>query len=119
MYENYAKLRNKLGLNDAKVALMTGVSPSVFTRWKNGTSSPSSSTRLKICKALGIEPTMYFSDVPEQNTISEKSNKDILMPYDLEITVDGQTFHVEQKEYDELQRGIRAYMVAWLKDHQK
>lgn len=121
MYDNYAKLRNKLGLNDGKVAQMTGVSRSVFTRWKNGQSSPSGSTRKKICKALGIEPTMYFD---EQTTIKPKSNtrtldQDDLVPCDIEITVDGQKFMIEQKDYAELQRGISAYILAWIKANKK
>lgn len=121
MYEYYAKLRNKFGLTDAKVAQMIGVSPSVFTRWKKGQSSPSGTTRKKICEALGIEPTMYFA---ENTNLSEQKTKQIdydeLLPsYDYVINVDGQKFTIEKKDYAELKRGIDAYIVAWLLNHQK
>ena len=122
MYENYAKLRNKLGLTDGKVAQMTGVSPSVFSRWRNKKSSPTGTTRRKICEALGIEPTMYFGD--NENKQLQKKQKsldqiDFLPPCDIEINVDGQKFVIEQKDYAELQRGISAYILAWIKANKK
>lgn len=119
MYENYAKLRNKLGLSDGKVAQMTGVSRSVFTRWKNGQSSPSGTTRVKICEALGIEPTMYFDEqtkLPEQNNKIKTIDDDDLLPCDFVINVGGQKITIEKNDYAELKRGIDAYILAWVKN---
>ena len=123
MYEEYAKLRNKLGLNDAKVAQIIGVSPSVFTRWKYGKSSPSSKTRLKICEALGIQPTLYFTEnnkPPEQFQFSRKKyDQDSLLPVDIELTVGGHKVMIDQKDYADLQRGIDAFISAWLQAKEK
>lgn len=128
MYEYYAKLRNKFGMNDAKMAQMIGVSPSVFTRWKKGQSSPSSTTRKKICEALGIEPVMYFSEQQDylplqgnskQNqsfTNTKRIDQDDLLPCDFVINVGGQKITIEQKDYAELKRGIDAYILAWVKN---
>ena len=131
MYEYYAKLRNKFGMNDAKMAQMIGVSPSVFTRWKKGQSSPSSTTRKKICEALGIEPVMYFSDQqdylplkgnPKQNqsfTNTKHIDQDGFMPLDIEITVDGKRYMIDEQKLDELRRGIHAYISAWIEANVK
>lgn len=36
MYSDYAKIRDKKGLNDNAVARMTGISRSTFSEWKKG-----------------------------------------------------------------------------------
>ena len=120
MYKNYAKLRDSLGLCDAKVAELAGVSRAIFSRWKKGETSPSNSTRFKICKVLGIEPTMYFSDQTEQNLKSINKNEFIQSsPLDFVVTINGEKFVLEKKTYDELERAVQAYIALWIKNNLK
>jgi len=53
MYEDYAKIRDSLGLKDAEVAKMCGLTRSTFSDWKSGRSTPKDEKMQKIADALG------------------------------------------------------------------
>ncbi|NLZ56228.1 MAG: helix-turn-helix transcriptional regulator [Clostridiaceae bacterium] len=52
-YENYAILRDEMGLSDCAVARKAGIYPSIISRWRNG-SWPTIRSMEKIEKATGI-----------------------------------------------------------------
>lgn len=53
MYEKYAEIRDREGLNDHQVAKASGVTRSTFTEWKHGRSKPKADKLVKIAAALG------------------------------------------------------------------
>lgn len=53
-YDIYAKIRDSLGLNDAKVAKLCGFGRSTFSDWKVGRSYPKQEKLQKIADALGV-----------------------------------------------------------------
>lgn len=53
-YEIYAKIRDSLGLNDAKIAKLCGFGRSTFSDWKVGRSCPKTEKLQKIANALGV-----------------------------------------------------------------
>ena len=123
MYENYSKIRDARGYSDGKVAEIAGVSRAVFTRWKNGISSPSNATRFKICKALGIPPTMQFTGKKDGEFVLDGVTLDDLInanPKMFGIKLpNGETVTIEQEQYNELHKAVEAYIVAWLATHKK
>lgn len=54
MYAKYAKLRDSAKLNDAQVALQTGIPRSTFTDWKQGRSAPKVEKLIKIADLFGV-----------------------------------------------------------------
>lgn len=54
MYAKYVELRDKKGVKDADVAKATGLYPSVFTDWKQGTCSPKIDKLLKIAEYFEV-----------------------------------------------------------------
>lgn len=55
MYEKYAELRDKAGLNDFQVAQKTDISPSTIYDWKYGKYRPKVDKLQKIAKAIGCK----------------------------------------------------------------
>ena len=54
MYEIYCQVRDSLGLKDADVVRLSGVSKSTFSDWKSGRSTPKKEKLIKIASALNI-----------------------------------------------------------------
>lgn len=54
MYEEYARLRDLLGLKDADVAKATGLSRSTLSQWKAGKNSPKAAALLKIANCIKV-----------------------------------------------------------------
>lgn len=54
MYERYLSLITLKGLRSGDVAKMTGLSPTVFSEWKKGKSSPNAEKLLKIARCLHV-----------------------------------------------------------------
>lgn len=52
MYEKYAEIRDREGLNDNRVAKATGIPRSTFTEWRYGRSKPKVEKLVKIAAAL-------------------------------------------------------------------
>lgn len=59
-YEEYAKLRDSMGLTDGKVAALAGFGRSTFSDWKAGRSKPKAEKLEKIRIALGINPDEWM-----------------------------------------------------------
>ncbi len=53
-YDNYLKVLNRLGLTNYRVSKDTGVSQSVFSKWKSGFGVPGTSSLQKIAEYLGV-----------------------------------------------------------------
>lgn len=58
-YQNYAAIRDAKGMKDFQVANETGVSPSTFTDWKTGKSTPAFGNIVKIAECLNVSPTEF------------------------------------------------------------
>ena len=52
LYEKYAARRDELGLNDSQVATKAKISKSILSDWKRGKSTPNTTNRYKIAKAI-------------------------------------------------------------------
>lgn len=52
MYGRYCKLRDNLKLKDSDVAKETNITPSTFSDWKKGKSSPNAEKLVKIARYL-------------------------------------------------------------------
>lgn len=52
MYERYCKLRDDLGLKDSILASALNITPSTFSDWKKGKSTPNADKLLKIARYL-------------------------------------------------------------------
>lgn len=52
MYERYCRLREQMGLRDADIARMTGITNSTFSDWKHGKSAPNVQKIALIAKVL-------------------------------------------------------------------
>ena len=55
MYETYAKLRDRAGMNDYGVSKECGFHPSIISDWKHGKSKPKVDKLQKIAKAIGCK----------------------------------------------------------------
>ena len=58
-YQNYAEIRDAKGMKDFQVAPETGVSPSTFTDWKTGKSTPAFGNIVKIAEYLNVSPIEF------------------------------------------------------------
>lgn len=118
MYENYAKIRDSKGLTDFEVSKLAGVSRSIFTHWKNG-SSPSKKTRYKISRVLGLPPIDKFVGEQEDAFVLESKSfldaKPKIAEY--EINLDGQTIFLEADKYRELKKAVDAFTETWIRLH--
>ncbi len=54
MYENYCKIRDRMGYRDADVAKATGITKSTFSDWKSGRSTPKQDKLKKIADFLHV-----------------------------------------------------------------
>lgn len=62
MYEIYCKIRDKIGLKDADVARLSGVTKSTFSDWKKGLYQPKREKLIKIADALGVSIEYLMDD---------------------------------------------------------
>lgn len=65
-YEEYERLRNEKGLNNAEVARRASIPPSTFTDWKQGKSFPKNDKLIKIAKALDVDPAILIDLIPPE-----------------------------------------------------
>lgn len=68
MYEIYEKLLNQKGVKTSDVCRATGISPTVFTEWKKGKSTPKSDKRTKIANFFGVSLTFLDTGKDEEKT---------------------------------------------------
>ena len=74
MYERYCKLRDSKGLRDSDVAKQTGITPSTFSDWKKGKSTPNAEKQRKIAALFGVsvEYLATGNDVANETEIGAK-----------------------------------------------
>ena len=53
-YENYAEIRNRMGLRDSDVSKATGISTATLSEWKKGRYQPKIDKLEKIAKFLNV-----------------------------------------------------------------
>ena len=118
MYEEYARIRDKLGLTDYDVAKACGISQASLSRWKTGKSSPSKKTRLKICNVLGVPATTKFSDttdvivadlIDQQRVLQHKISA---IKYKLTLA-DKSEIELTLEEAEELNRAVETYIQVY------
>lgn len=63
MYENYAEIRNQLGLRDADVCKRAGISPGTMSDWKNGRYNLKAEKLQKIAEVLGVTVDVLINGV--------------------------------------------------------
>lgn len=56
-YEKYSEHRDKRGMTDYKMSVLTGIAKSTFSDWKHGKSTPKLENLLKIAKVLKLAPS--------------------------------------------------------------
>ena len=54
-YDNYSRIRDSKGLNDSKVAQLSGVSKSTISEWKKGKIHPKVDKIERIAQVLGVQ----------------------------------------------------------------
>lgn len=79
MYEKYELLQLERKVSTYKVCKATGLSPSMFTAWKQGTTTPKRDSLQKICDYFEV-PLSYFYD--------ERTNIDNLMNQAEQVGID-------------------------------
>lgn len=62
MYERYCKIRDQIGLKDADVARLSGVTKSTFSDWKKGLYQPKREKLIKIADVLGVSIKYLMDD---------------------------------------------------------
>lgn len=60
-YEKYSEHRDKQGMTDYKMSVLTGIAKSTFSDWKHGKSSLKLDNLLKIAKVLKLAPSEIVS----------------------------------------------------------
>lgn len=60
-YDKYSEYRDRKGLSDHKVSLLTGIPKATFSAWRNDKYQPKIGTYLKVAKVLKIPPREIVS----------------------------------------------------------
>ena len=126
MYDNYAKIRDAKGLSDFEVAKRAGISRAALSRWKQGKSAPSKTTRYKICHVLGIPPAMHFTGdngklefvIENMNVNKSDLTAQRIAQYAIRLS-NGNLVSLTDEQYMELQKSIDAFIDAWIYTHIK
>ena len=63
MYENYARIRDHLGLTDSEVARRTGIGKSVMSEWKKGRYQIKTDKLQRIAEVLGVTVDVLINGV--------------------------------------------------------
>ena len=61
-YERYCKIRDQIGLKDADVARLSGITKSTFSDWKKGLYQPKREKLIKIADVLGVSIEYLMDD---------------------------------------------------------
>lgn len=78
MYANFEKILKKRNLSSYKVAKEAGVTQTSLSNWKNGKSTPSTTTLQKIADYLGVTVDYLMNGEETDNkTLNEKDERDI------------------------------------------
>ena len=70
MYEIFAELLSKFDVKTSSVAKATGISPTVFSEWKKGKSTPKADKRQKIADYFGV--SLEYLDTGKEKEGGEK-----------------------------------------------
>lgn len=78
MYSNFEKILRQRNLSSYKVAKEAGVTQTALSNWKNGKSTPSTTTLQKIADYLGVTVDYLMNGEETDNkALNEKDERDI------------------------------------------
>lgn len=78
MYANFEKILKQKNLSSYKVAKEAGVTQTALSNWKNGKSTPSTTTLQKIAEYLGVTVDCLMNGEETDNkALNEKDERDI------------------------------------------
>lgn len=78
MYANFEKILKQRNLSSYKVAKEAGVTQTALSNWKNGKSTPSTTTLQKIADYLGVTVDYLMNGEETDNkALNEKDERDI------------------------------------------
>ncbi len=78
MYANFEKILKQRNLSSYKVAKEAGVTQTALSNWKNGKSTPSTTTLQKIADYLGVTVDYLMNGEETDNKVlNEKDERDI------------------------------------------
>ena len=72
MYDNFVKIVQEKGLTAYRVAKDTGISPTVFSDWKSGKSSPKIDKIKKIADYLNVSEDYLMGNTDNPQPIDEQ-----------------------------------------------
>lgn len=72
MYDNFVKIVQEKGLTAYRVAKDTGISPTVFSDWKSGKSSPKIDKIKKIADYLNVSEDYLMGNTENPQPIDEQ-----------------------------------------------
>jgi len=73
-YENYAKLKEKNGVNDFAVSKATGIAPATMSDWKNGRTEPKIDKLQKIADYFNVS-IEYLMTGKDTEKVSDSGKK--------------------------------------------
>lgn len=106
-YEEYAEMRDKLGLSDYAVSQITHVSRAVLSQWKNGRTSPSKATIERLRKLFNDEN--HATDITD--FIKARPN---ITDYVVDLGEGRPPVHISVEDYRELNDAVHMFIYAWL-----
>lgn len=74
-YEDYAKIRDKVGMSDYSVSKKAGIGQSTLSDWKHGRSNPKQDKMKKISFALGVDLLNKKGDEAEKYYLNDETTK--------------------------------------------
>jgi repressor LexA len=95
MYKKYCDLRDKHGLKDAGVAKLLNITPSTFTDWKKGKSSPNTDKLKALSHLFNVSLEYLLSDDTPEDILNMLS----LMGYEV-WGDDGVTYYADSFNHD-------------------
>lgn len=78
MYSNFEKILRQRNISSYKVAKEAGVTQTALSNWKNGKSTPSTTTLQKIADYLGVTVDYLMNgEETDKKALNEKDERDI------------------------------------------
>ena len=123
-YEEYEKKITELGLSSYAVSELSGVSKAVLSQWKNGRTQPSRTTMNKLQLFFNNydpkKPNDYINQIQtikfdiEEDSANQMENQMLRFSIYYLLLKYGKNVSLSEQQYKDLQRGLRAFISAWL-----
>lgn len=127
-YEEYEKKITELGLSSYAVSELSGVSKAVLSQWKNGKTQPNRTTINKLQLFFDNydpeKPNDYINQIQtikfdiEEDPANNMENQMLRFSiYYLLLKYGSKKVSLSEQQYKDLQRGLRAFISAWLQSN--